>query len=275
MEILSIIILGIIQGIAEFLPISSSAHLIIFRDLFGIGTGLSENLNLTFDLALHFGTLLSIAVFFFKDFINMITKGFTKGIKDDEGKILWYLVIATIPAAIAGLLFEDVIENAIRGNFLIIALALGIMGIIIYMADRIGKTKNSIKKMSIKDAFLIGCSQVFALIPGFSRSGTTIAAGRTLGLNREDAAKFSFFLSAPVVCGALLLELLDKTVWSLIIANLGTFILGIAISFITGLLCIKYLLKYLQKHNFKIFMIYRLILSATILLVLILRWENG
>lgn len=275
MEILSIIILGIIQGIAEFLPISSSAHLIIFRDLFGIGTGLSENLNLTFDLALHFGTLLSIAVFFFKDFINMITKGFTKGIKDDEGKILWYLVIATIPAAIAGLLFEDVIENAIRGNFLIIALALGIMGIIIYMADRIGKTKNSIKKMSIKDAFLIGCSQVFALIPGFSRSGTTIAAGRTLGLNREDAAKFSFFLSAPVVCGALLLELLDKTVWSLIIANLGTFILGIVISFITGLLCIKYLLKYLQKHNFKIFMIYRLILSATILLVLILRWENG
>lgn len=275
MEILSIIILGIIQGIAEFLPISSSAHLIIFRDLFGIGTGLSENLNLTFDLALHFGTLLSIAVFFFKDFINMITKGFTKGIKDDEGKILWYLVIATIPAAIAGLLFEDVIENAIRGNFLIIALALGIMGIIIYMADRIGKTKNSIKKMSIKDAFLIGCSQVFALIPGFSRSGTTIAAGRTLGLNREDAAKFSFFLSAPVVCGALLLELLDKTVWSLIIANLGTFILGIVISFITGLLCIKYLLKYLQKHNFKIFMIYRLILAATILLVLILRWENG
>lgn len=275
MEFLSIIILGIIQGIAEFLPISSSAHLIIFRDLFGIGTGLSENLNLTFDLALHFGTLLSIAVFFFKDFINMIIKGFTKGIKDDEGKILWYLVIATIPAAIAGLLFEDVIENAIRGNFLIIALALGIMGIIIYMADRIGKTKNSIKKMSIKDAFLIGCSQVFALIPGFSRSGTTIAAGRTLGLNREDAAKFSFFLSAPVVCGALLLELLDKTVWSLIIANLGTFILGIAISFITGLLCIKYLLKYLQKHNFKIFMIYRLILAATILLVLILRWENG
>lgn len=271
MQTLSIIILGIIQGIAEFLPISSSAHLIIFRDLFGVGTGLSENLNLTFDLALHFGTLLSIVVFFFKDFINMITKGFTKGIKDDQGKILWYLVIATIPAAIAGLLFEDIIEEAIRSNFLIIALALGIMGIIIFMADRHGKTRNSIKKMSMKDAFLIGCSQVFALIPGFSRSGTTIAAGRLLGLNREDAAKFSFYLSAPVICGALVLELLDKTVWSLIIANIGTFILGIAISFITGLLCIKYLLKYLQKHNFKIFMIYRLLLAVAIILVLILR----
>lgn len=271
MKMLSIIILGIIQGIAEFLPISSSAHLIIFRDLFGIGTGLSENLNLTFDLALHFGTLLSIAVFFFKDFITMITKGFTKGIKDDQGKILWYLVVATIPAAIAGVLFEDVIENAIRNNFLIIALALGIMGIIIYLADRYGKSNKSIKKMNLKDAFLIGCSQVFALIPGFSRSGTTIAAGRILGLNREDAAKFSFYLSAPVVCGALLLELLDKTVWSLIIANIGTFILGIVISFVTGLLCIKYLLKYLQKHNFKIFMIYRLLLAAAIILVLILR----
>ena len=102
MEFISTIILGIIQGIAEFLPISSSAHLIIFRDLFGIGTGLSDNLNLTFDLALHFGTLLSIAVFFFTDFINMIKKGFTKGIKDDQGKILWYLVIATVPAGIAG-----------------------------------------------------------------------------------------------------------------------------------------------------------------------------
>lgn len=271
MEILSIIILGIIQGIAEFLPISSSAHLIIFRDLFGIGTGLSENLNLTFDLALHFGTLLSIAVFFFKDFINMIAKGFTKGVKDDQGKILWYLVIATIPAGIAGVLFEDVIENAIRNNFLIIALALAIMGIIIYLVDRYSKDTRAIKNMTVKDAILIGCSQVFALIPGFSRSGTTIAAGRALGLNREDAAKFSFYLSAPVVCGALVLQLLDGAVWSLILANLSTFILGILISFITGLICIKYLLKYLQKHNFKIFMNYRLILAIVIILVLILR----
>lgn len=271
MEILSIIILGIIQGIAEFLPISSSAHLIIFRDLFGIGTGLSENLNLTFDLALHFGTLLSIAVFFFKDFINMITKGFTKGIKDEQGKILWYLIIATIPAGIAGVLFEEVIENAIRNNFIIIALALAIMGIIIYLADRYSSDKRNIKNMTAKDAILIGCSQVFALIPGFSRSGTTIAAGRVLGLNREDAAKFSFYLSAPVVFGALVLKLLDGAVWSLIIANLSTFILGILISFITGLICIKYLLKYLQKHNFKIFMNYRLILAAIVILVLILR----
>ena len=151
MEILSIIILGIIQGIAEFLPISSSAHLIIFRDLFGIGTGLSENLNLTFDLALHFGTLLSIGVFFFKDFINMLKKGFTKGTKDADGKILWYLVVATIPAGIAGVLFEEAIENSIRNNFMIIASALAIMGIIIYLADRYSNYKRTIKDMTIKN----------------------------------------------------------------------------------------------------------------------------
>lgn len=268
MDFLSIIILGFIQGIAEFLPISSSAHLIIFRELFGIGRGMDAHLALTFDLALHFGTLLAIGIFFFKDFITMISKGFTKGIKDDQGKMLWYLIIATIPAAIAGVLFEDVIENAIRKNYVIIALALAIMGVIIYCADKYSKSNNSLKKMSMKDAIIIGCSQVLALIPGFSRSGTTIAAGRVLGINREDAAKFSFYLSAPVVCGALVLQLLKKATWTVITANLTTFILGVLISFIVGLLCIKYLLKYLHNHNFKIFMIYRIILAITVLIMI-------
>ena len=112
MGIIEIIILGIVQGIAEFLPISSSAHLIIFRDVFGIGSGVSNDLALTLDIALHLGTLLAIGIFFFNDFINMIVKGVTKGIKDKQGKMLWFLIIATIPAAIAGLLFEDIIENA-------------------------------------------------------------------------------------------------------------------------------------------------------------------
>ena len=268
MDFISIIILGFIQGIAEFLPISSSAHSIIFRDLFGIGAGMDAHLALTFDLALHFGTLLAIGIYFFKDFINMISKGFTKGVKDDEGKILWYLVAATVPAAIAGVLFEDVIENAIRNNYVIIALALAIMGIIIYCADKYSDNKKTIKKITIKDAIIIGCSQVLALIPGFSRSGTTIATGRVLGLNREDAAKFSFYLSAPVVAGALVLQLFKKATWTVIAGNIGTFILGIFISFIVGLLCIKYLLKYLHNHNFKIFMIYRLILALIVLIMI-------
>lgn len=271
MSILSTIILGIIQGIAEFLPISSSAHLIIFRDIFGIGASMSKDMELSFDVALHLGTLLAIGVFFFKDFINMISKGLTKGVKDEQGKILWYLIIATIPAAIAGLLFEDVIENIIRNNFFIIIIALVVMGVIIYLADKYSKKDNSLKTMSIKDAFIIGCSQVFALIPGFSRSGTTIAAGRLLGINKEDSAKFSFYLSAPVVAGAVVLQLLKKTTITIVLANLSTFIIGILISFIIGLICIKYLLKYLHNHDFKIFMIYRIIIALIALLVIIIK----
>ncbi len=271
MDILEILILGFVQGIAEFLPISSSAHLIIFRDIFGIGSGMSANMDLTFDIALHFGTLLAIGVFFFKDFIKMIQKGFTKGVKDDDGKILWYLVAATIPAAIVGVLFEETIENVVRSNYVVIAIALAVMGIIIYLADKFSKETKTIKKMTLKDAILVGCSQVFALIPGFSRSGTTIAAGRVLGLDRESAAKFSFFLSAPVVLGAVCLQLIKGTTFSVIAANLGTFILGILVSFVIGLLCIKYLLKYLQKHNFKIFMIYRVVLAAVVLIYIFVR----
>lgn len=271
MNFIEILILGFIQGIAEFLPISSSAHLIIFRDIFGIGAGMGSNMELTFDIALHFGTLLAIGVFFFWDFIKMIQKGFTKGVRDDDGKILWYLVAATIPAAIAGVLFEDAIENVIRSNYVVIALALAIMGVIIYLADKYSKQTKDIKKMTLKDAIIVGCSQVFALIPGFSRSGTTIAAGRVLGLDRESAAKFSFYLSAPVVLGAVVLQLIKGSALSVIAANLGTFVLGILVSFVIGLLCIKYLLKYLQKHNFKIFMVYRVVLAIVVLVYIFIR----
>ena len=239
MNILSVIILGIVQGIAEFLPISSSAHLIIFRDIFGIGSGMSQNIEIAFDVALHLGTLLAIALYFFKDFITMIQKGLTKGVKDDEGKILWYLIVATIPAAIAGVLFEDVITNIIRNNYYVIAIALAIMGVIIYLADKYSKETKDIKKLSLKDSFLIGCSQVFAL-------------------------------SAPVICGAVVLQLIDKSTWSIIASNASIFIIGILISFIIGLICIKYLLKYLQKHNFKIFMIYRIIIAIVVLVLTII-----
>lgn len=262
-----VIILAIIQGIAEFLPISSSGHLIIFRDLFGIGlSSVNGDLALAFDIALHFGTLLAICLYFFKDFWNMLIKGVTKGVKDSEGKMLWYLVLATIPAAIAGLLFEDVIENLIRTNYIIIALALIIMGVLIYLADKFKPEEKTVKDMSLKDAILIGCSQVFALIPGFSRSGTTIAAARCLKLKKEDAARFSFFLSAPVVFGAVILSLFKDNMISLIVANMNVFIVGVLVSFISGLLCIEFLLKYLRKHDFKIFMFYRIILGVIVIL---------
>lgn len=266
--ILGIIILAIIQGIAEFLPISSSAHLIIFRDVFGIGSDIASNVELTFDIALHLGTLLAIGIYFFKDFINMLFKGFTEP-KSNDGKMLWYLVIATIPAAIVGLLFEDIVDSFFRKQYLLIALALAIMGVIIYLVDKKSKQENNLKSMSLKDALLIGCSQVFALIPGFSRSGTTIACGRFLKLDRESAAKFSFYLSAPVVLGAVILQIFDSETWTLIGANLNYFITGILVAFISGLLCINFLLKYIKKNDFEVFMWYRLVLALVVVLCLI------
>jgi len=140
------------------------------------------------------------------------------------------------------------------------------MGIIIYYVDKISKQEKEITDMSLKDAILIGCSQVFALIPGFSRSGTTITAARILKLDRESAAKFSFFLSAPVVCGAVFLQLIKSGTIDLIISNLSTFLLGVITSFIIGMICIQYLLKYLKKHDFKVFMIYRILLAIIVLL---------
>ena len=261
-----IIILGIIQGIAEFLPISSSAHLIIFRDVFGIGSNIIGNdIDLAFDIALHFGTLCAIGVYFFKDFLKMFTSGFTKGVKEKEGRMLWYIVAATVPAAIVGVLFEDIIDSFFRKQFILIALALIFMGILIYFVDKKMPNKKSLEKMSLKDALLVGCSQVFALVPGFSRSGTTIAASRALGVNKEDAAKFSFYLSAPVVLGSVVLTLLEDGMISLIISNIWIFIVGVLVAFISGLLCINFLLKYLRKNDFKLFMIYRIIIGIIVI----------
>ena len=265
---LDIIILGIIQGIAEFLPISSSAHLIIFREIFGLGSNIGSNIELAFDLALHFGTLLAIVIFFFKELWKLLIDGLTKGNKTKDGKLLWFLILATIPAGIVGVLFEDVFDSFFRKQLWLIALALIIMGIIIYLVDKKSKSDKSMKDLKWYQALLIGCAQVFALIPGFSRSGTTITASRALGLDREDSAKFSFYLSIPVVAGATLFSLIKDNTITIISENLMIFGIGILISFIVGLLCISFLLKYIKKNDFKIFMIYRIVLGLLVLFML-------
>ena len=197
----------------------------------------------------------------------MAIKGFTKGVKDKDGKIMWYLIAATVPAALAGVLFEGVIDNIIREKYYLIAIALIVMGVIIYLVDKKCPRDKEIKDMTLKDALIIGCSQVFALIPGFSRSGTTIAAGRALHLEREDAAKFSFYLSLPVVMGAVVLQLI-KVDFSIIASNISILLVGIVISFIIGILCIRFLLKYLRSNDFKVFMWYRLVLGIGVLIYL-------
>ncbi len=271
MKIVETIILGIIQGIAEFLPISSSAHLIIFRDVFGVGSFISGEMEMSFDIALHFGTFLAILVFFFKDFWKMFIKGITKGWKDKDGKMLWMIVVATIPAAIMGFLFEEKIDELVRSNYVLIAICLAIMGIIIKYCDKLNSEEKSFKDMKFKDALLIGCAQVCALIPGFSRSGTTISMARVLKINRSDAARFSFYLSAPVVLGAVAIKVLKGEMVSLIKYDPTTFIIGVVISFVSGLLCIKFLLNYIKKHDYNIFMWYRLLLALITLVVLLFK----
>ena len=278
MTTLQTIILGIIQGITEFFPISSSGHLIAIRYLFRFGTDMTASAELVFDIALHFGTLLAICIYFFRDFLTMIKEGFNiKQAKGEdgkinfkklkhEGKLLWYIVLACIPAGVLGILFDDIIEDKIRAPW-IVAISLAVMGIIMYVVDKKFKSETTIKKLTLKQAFLIGIGQTFALIPGFSRSGTTMTAARAMKVDRESAAKFSFLLGAPAMLGAALLAATKLTVEML---NMQ-FFLGIAVSFVVGLLAIKTLMAIVKKIGFEVFAIYRVVLAVIILITMWVR----
>jgi len=264
MSIFKAVILGIIQGVAEFLPISSSAHLIIFPYLFGW-----EESGLAFDIALHFGTMMAVLVIFFKDwwnlFIGAISDIKTKK-KTTNGKMFWYLVVATVPAALIGLLLDDVVENVIRNNIWIIAIALAVMGLLIYFGDKWAskhyKKETNFENITMKQALIVGISQAFAVIPGFSRSGTTILAGRLQGISKEAITKFTFLLSVPVICGATILKVGDLELTKEVI-------IGIISSFAMGVIAIKFLLTYIKKHDFSVFAFYRVILAIIVLVKLI------
>lgn len=265
MTVFKCIILGIIQGIAEFLPISSSAHLILFPYLFGW-----EESSLAFDIALHFGTMMAVLVIFFKDWWDLFI-GAMKDIKTKKkttnGKMFWYLIVATIPGALAGLLLDDVIENVIRNQIWIIALALAIMGLFIFLGDRWAskhyKKETKFEDITLKQAIIVGVSQAFAVIPGFSRSGTTILAGRLQGISKEAITKFTFLLSVPIIAGATILKVPELVFTKEVI-------IGIISSFAVGILTIKFLLNYIKKHDFSVFAFYRVILAIIVFVKLIL-----
>ena len=264
MSVLKAIILGIIQGVAEFLPISSSAHLILFPYLFGW-----EESGLAFDIALHFGTMMAVLAIFFKDWWNLFI-GAIKDIKDKKkstnGRMFWYLIIATVPAALTGLLLDDIIENIIRNKIWIIALALAIMGLLIYIGDKWAskhyKKETKFEDINLKQALIVGIFQAFAVIPGFSRSGTTILAGRLQGISKEAITKFTFLLSVPVICGATILKIGD-------LAFTKEVIVGIISSFAMGIISIKFLLSYIKKHDFSVFAFYRVIFALIVFAKLI------
>lgn len=254
------IILGIVQGIGEFLPISSSAHLILVPYLLGWKTS-----SMAFDVALHFGTLLAVLVVFFRDwwslFMGAVNK-ITKGKESFDNKMFWYLVIATIPGALLGFLLDDVVENVFRQKIWLIASSLAIMGVLIFLGDRWAdkhyKIETDFKHISLKQAIIIGLSQALAIIPGFSRSGTTILAARLMGLSKSAATKFTFLLSVPIIAGAAILKLGDLEL------TLNTFV-GVFVSFIVGIFSIKFLLNYIKKHDFSVFAIYRVVFAIIIL----------
>lgn len=264
------IVLGIVQGLGEFLPISSSAHLIITRWLFNWDPIINQaggNIDIALDVALHVGTLLAVLIYFFRDWLELTFNGLTSGIKTREGKMFWYLVVATIPGGVAGLALESVIEHFVRSQMLIIAVGLAIMGIILYVVDKKAAQVVSFERITFTQAVWVGLAQALALIPGVSRSGITMMTGRLLGFSREAAARFSFLLSTPIIAGAAAKHAPD------IIHNVANplFLAGMVVSAVVGLISIGFLLKYLQRHNFAVFAIYRLAMAALIVVVYVMR----
>lgn len=269
MTILQGIILGILQGLTELLPISSSAHLFLVPWFF------NWNIPESFDVALHFGTLLAIGIFFFKDWIKLIVGGFNQAVKKErtpEGRMFWYIVLATLPGGIIGFILDHFMEDYLNKP-IIIAIVLIVMGIILYIVDKNCKSKTEYKDMSLKQTFLIGLSQCLAFIPGVSRSGITMTAGRIMGIKREAVAKYSFMLSGPIVLAATIFKLGEFIEYFAIadLTGIIAFILGVLVSFIVGMFVIKFLLEYLKKGSFKIFAIYRLILGIIVIVVCIVR----
>lgn len=264
MELFQAFILGMVQGLGEFLPISSSAHLIIAPYLFSW-----PDQGLAFDIALHWGTLIAVVTFFRKDIWHLV-KGFLHTLKKDTRdfqnniyqKLSWLIILATIPAAVIGKIFEDEVETIFR-NPLLIALTLAVVGFILLLSDKYGHKIKSLNKANWKNSLIIGLAQAVAIIPGISRSGATITAGLVQGFTREDAARFSFLMSIPIILGAGILKLPDISH----IQNHGALIVGFVSSTIFGFLAIKYMLRYISKRSFAVFAWYRFALAIIIVLV--------
>ena len=262
MSTLQAAILGLVQGLGEFLPISSSAHLVLIPWLFKW-----NDPGLTFDIALHIGTLIAVAIYFWKDWLKLITKGLTD-VRSTEGKLFWYLVAATIPGAVVGFLLEKKAETIFREPILI-ATTLILLGVLLYWADRRGVKHIEMNRITFRTSLFIGLSQALAIIPGVSRSGITMTMGLLMGLTREGAARFSFLLAAPIIFGAALVKL------PFLVSNPSVltinFIIGILVSFVIGILSIGFLLRYVQTNNFLPFAWYRFILGSLVIVIVLMR----
>lgn len=260
MDIIQGIIIGIVQGLTEFLPVSSSAHLVFIQNILGVES------SLAFDTFLHLGSLLAVLWFFRGDIIKMIKSWwlsigdllqgrFRQGFIDDPYKRLaWYVILATIPVGLVGVLFEDSIDALFAGALYVPAFFLFVTGTILYLSQRMVSGEVNFNNVGPKEALFMGLGQACAILPGLSRSGTTIAAGLVIGLDKEFAAKFSFILSIPAILGAFLLQL--KDIGSAMDVNFLPIFLGFVAAFIAGYAAIKWMLELIQKRSLDIFAYY-------------------
>jgi undecaprenyl-diphosphatase len=265
MELWQIIVLAVIQGLTEFLPISSSAHLILPSQVLGWA-----DQGLAFDVAVHVGTLAAV-IWYFRQTVAQLTTAWVvdtaqRRVGQDSG-LAWAVIAGTIPAGLAGIVLNDVIETTLRSGLVIAASTVG-FGLVLWWSDAVGRRNRSLDGLAMKDALVIGVAQALALIPGTSRSGITITAALFLGFGREAAARFSFLLSIPLILAAGLLKTLElveqggATDWMAIA-------LGTALSFISALVCIHLFLTFLERLGLMPFVIYRLILGALLFVMLL------
>lgn len=266
MSLLEVIVLGIVQGLTEFLPISSTAHLVVIPKLvWGNDPGLA------FDIALHIGTLAAVVTYFFRDWIQIIGNGFGMRLGrepslDRNRNLLWLLVLGTIPAGIAGLVFQKQADTVLRTPYVIGTTMIAI-GLFLWWADRIGRGQKQIAHVSLGDSIAVGLAQMLSVIPGVSRSGITISAGLLRNLDRPTAARFSFLLSTPIILGAG-----AKDAWDLlrhkeaIPPEMQTaFLVGIVTSAITGIATIGLFLNFLRRRSLAVFVAYRVIFGIMVI----------
>jgi undecaprenyl-diphosphatase len=284
--ILQAIFLGLIQGATEFIPVSSSAHLIIVPWIFGWQNG--PLTSLPFDVSLHLGTLIAVLIFFAKDWVRLVKAGWQSIVErkigsDQDRRLAWFLVIGTIPGGIAGVLFEGKIEKLFHsdgaigaGPMIIMAILIALLGAGMFLAEHLARHKIGLENLTLKDILIIGFAQAMAIFPGISRSGSTMTAGLALGLKREAAARFSFLLSAPIIAGAGLKSLVDIfSELKMGVINQSELILfpvGVLAAAISGYLCIRFLLGYLQKNSVDIFVYYRWTLAILIVIIVLAKY---
>ncbi|KAF0804139.1 bacitracin resistance protein BacA/undecaprenol kinase [Alcanivorax xiamenensis] len=264
MDAFQAVILALIQGLTEFLPISSSAHLILPSALFGW-----PDQGLAFDVAVHLGTLLAVVVYYRRDLVAMTggsLKGIRTGTMNNELRLTLLVGLATIPAVAAGFLAKDLIENELR-SATVIAVTTVLFGVLLWLADVLGARRRGTETMGVGSALLIGVAQALALIPGTSRSGVTITAALALGFRREDAARFSFLMSIPVILGAGLLKAKDLAE-SAVPVDWLHLILGVAVSGVVAYLTIVFFLRLLDRIGMLPFMVYRLLLGGVLFYVI-------